>query len=230
MAGETGDTSKGAEIREARRNRRAQIQVTVITAAATVIAATVAGVFVLLGKDSDSPVPPVSRSVSCPEPARPVTRGRVVSFRYPGVEVKEMKYNLSYGKEGGAPWMYLELVGQVTGRVLPGHGLYLFGWADPASYDSNPEHNRGNGRYGWVGDEISPDENGCWILTRRRIGYAGMQGLTLRYYPALVPDDRQGCMAELVREDRRHDGLTYDALMKCGVIFLGYTEIRTEPI
>ncbi|MEV0584582.1 hypothetical protein [Nonomuraea sp. NPDC050310] len=173
-----------------------------------------------------------SEAEACPGPSDPVTQAPVRSTRvaaHPSLAVTSFAYSLFYGADGT---MELEPTGQLSEPIPPGQMLYPFGWADPGSRDSTPEHNPGSGRYLWGHSrQIFPDANGCWAQPRRAYGgYSGARGLTFRMYFGLVPRAQLHCLQGLVAtEAGREHGQTLDELTGCGVTLLGYAVIPTQP-
>lgn len=136
---------------------------------------------------------------------------------------------LTYSRGGDGPFAHIEISGQISGRIPPHQHLYPFGWSDPATTDSTPQHNAGNGLYYWgQSNQIFPDGNGCWSQLRRNLGYSGAQRVTFRHYYGLISDSDLPCLQRLSAANKSDNGLDLDQLTRCGVNFIGYITIPTK--
>jgi hypothetical protein len=178
---------------------------------------------------------PETSSPTPPSPSSPCERGKEIAttrdYHYGGFSLKSATYNISRGRDSGE-LAYLELLGEISGSVPTGSGLYLFAWADPATVDR--EGNPGNGLYQWLDEyEISRDASGCWSLPSIPLGYPGYEGITVKYYPAVISRAQESCLWKLiqaeVQKDEHRDGLLYVQLNKqCSISFLGYAVVPTK--
>jgi hypothetical protein len=140
-------------------------------------------------------------------------------------------YNISRGRDSGE-LAYLELLGEISGSVPTGSGLYLFAWADPTTFDR--EGKSGNGLYQWLDEyQISRDASGCWGLPSIPLGYPGYEGITVKYHPAVISRAQESCLWKLIKaevqKDKHRDGLSYVQLnKKCSISFLGYAVVPTK--
>ncbi|WP_204043387.1 hypothetical protein [Acrocarpospora phusangensis] len=142
-----------------------------------------------------------------------------------------VEYNVGSGRQGGAPFVFLEVSGQLSGRIPAGRLLYPFGWSDPSTVDSTPEQNPGTGRYSWGRNHrILPDSDGCWYQPKRSIAYSRAHGLTFRHYYGLISENDLPCLERLFEADTRGDGFDGESVARCGVEFLGFITIPTERL
>ncbi|SNQ47773.1 conserved hypothetical protein [Frankia canadensis] len=138
-----------------------------------------------------------------------------------GVRVIEASYTYQ------ASWNpALEVGGRLSTPVPVGKELVGAGWADPATTDSTPRHNPGNGRY-YPGDVFTVSDELCFRGPRGIVGYPGYPGITTRIYVMLV--DR-GAASLLARDAERLDGFTDRDLAIRGADMIGYFDVPSAHV
>jgi hypothetical protein len=108
--------------------------------------------------------------------------------------------------------------GRLSGPPPGGRRLIGADWSDPATRDSTPARNPGNGRY-FPGSELTLTNQRCFTVPPFNLSYGGYTGITTRVYVLLVdPED----VVSLPRAAARLAGLTADELAQNGADILGY--------
>jgi hypothetical protein len=197
----------------------ASLQTDVATLLVTVLAFSVAA-FSVPGRQAPSVPPNCEQGTS---------KAEIHGANDPLLTLNSFTYTLHHGKIGD--WVYADLFGQISGALPTNSRLYLFAWADPLT--DGVDGTKGNGLYQWLDDrQISKNTNGCWSLTGLPLGYAGYEGITVQYHPAVVYDSQTECLWSLIKaetkENGHRDGLPLDQIQKCDVNFIGHAVVPTK--
>jgi hypothetical protein len=203
---------------------------TVAQWAATLFVAVLAlvGAFVAIPVRQDSPEPEITDSrPPYPEGCEQGKVNAEIHRESDGkLNLHSFTYTLHHGKLGD--WVYVDLFGNISGNIPEDSHLYLFAWADPTT---NGIIGKGNNLYQWLDNhEITRSSAGCWSISRLELGYPGFEGITVRYYPAVVSKSQAGCLTpeiESETKDGNRDGLPLNIVEGCGVKFLGYWVVPT---
>jgi hypothetical protein len=119
----------------------------------------------------------------------------------------------------------LELGGEFRGTIPSGKQMFLLGRADPATHDSTPDHNPGDGVY-YRSDSMHITGN-CWLRPSRDIAYPGAEGLTIRFILILLDEGR---VDEYMSDQYRRHGYNDALLDSLGAERLAYFDVPTTDL
>jgi hypothetical protein len=178
-----------------------------------------------LGRDhpgrAATSAPAVLGGAGCPSPALP-TKGTVTAedgAARAGISISTLSYAYTPAYSPS-----VELGGGLSRHLRGGEHLFVLDWSDPATTDSTPKHNPGNGRY-YPSPELRLTDQNCFSYPRHEMGYGGFTGMRVRSYVVLVGDD---VIATFERDGLAMDGYTPLELAQRNVVSLGYLTIQTR--
>ena len=174
---------------------------------------------------SAGPTPPVDPGLpttTCPPAGQPdATAANVVSLR----PDSPLRVASAYYKAKLAGKIQLETGGQIDGSVPSGEHLFMLGWADPATVDSTPDRNPGDGvYYPLSGFAVSGN---CFLRPQKETAYDGANGLTFRYFLVLVDEQH---LSEYLAPGRDKKGYNDDELDSMGVTRIAYFSVPTGQL
>jgi hypothetical protein len=120
--------------------------------------------------------------------------------------------------------IHLEVGGQLLGSIPAEKQIFLLTWADPATRDSTPKRNRGNGLYYRM--DTFRIVGSCYIRPQDEIAYSGANGLTFRQQLVLVDVEQ----VPAFRAPQYDEGYDDAALDSFGVIRLAYFDVPTADL
>ncbi|WP_345734001.1 hypothetical protein, partial [Cryptosporangium minutisporangium] len=115
----------------------------------------------------------------------------------------------------------LEIAATLSEPPPAGTVVQMLERADPATVDSTPEHNPGNGRY--YPRPVIRTLGSCVYVPANQIGYAGFAGMRLRYLVVLLPTR---FASSIVADSHAADGLSDQDLARYSMTQLAYFELR----
>jgi hypothetical protein len=165
--------------------------------------------------------PALPGGAGCPSPALP-TQGPVTAedgATRAGISISGFSYAYTPAYSPS-----VELGGGLSRHLRGGEHLFVLDWSDPATTDSTPKRNPGNGRY-YPSPELRLTDQNCFSYPRHEMGYGGFTGMRVRSYVVLVGDDVAGAFE---REGLARDGYTLLELAQRNVVSLGFLTIQTR--